>query len=143
MTKTCSFATHLLRAHYIINLLCFRQLFDDFLLLMLSIILYWNDLKEFHGYMLLWSLITCWYYALWLKMNAGLNYDYLLKLHILQQSRKTIFEEMASSSDVVKPEVFDGANFKRWQAKTKLWLTDLKLSGSSQILQCFLWKPLR
>lgn len=34
---------------------------------------------------------------------------------------------MASSSDVIKPEVFDGASFKRWQCKTRMWLTDLKL----------------
>ena len=58
---------------------------------------------------------------------AGINFDYVLKLHLLQQSTKPIYREMASSLDVVKPEVFDGANFKRWQAKTKLWLTDLRL----------------
>lgn len=34
---------------------------------------------------------------------------------------------MASSSDVIKPEAFDGASFKRWQIKTRMWLTDLKL----------------
>jgi hypothetical protein len=45
---------------------------------------------------------------------------------ILQQSRKPI-RIMASSSDVIKPEAFDGASFKRWQIKTRMWLTDLKL----------------
>jgi hypothetical protein len=45
---------------------------------------------------------------------------------ILQQSRKPI-RVMASSSDVIKPEAFDGASFKRWQIKTRMWLTDLKL----------------
>jgi hypothetical protein len=45
---------------------------------------------------------------------------------ILQQSRKPI-RIMASSSDVIKPEAFDGASFKRWQIKTLMWLTDLKL----------------
>jgi len=44
----------------------------------------------------------------------------------LKQSRKTICA-MASNSDVIKPEVFDGASFKRWQIKTRMWLTDLKL----------------
>jgi predicted membrane protein len=44
----------------------------------------------------------------------------------LQQSRKPI-RIMASSSDVIKPEVFDGASFKCWQIKTHMWLTDLKL----------------
>jgi hypothetical protein len=34
---------------------------------------------------------------------------------------------MASSSDVIKPKAFDGASFKRWQIKTRMWLTDLKL----------------
>jgi hypothetical protein len=34
---------------------------------------------------------------------------------------------MASSSEVIKPEVFDGASFKHWQIKTRMWLTDLKL----------------
>lgn len=34
---------------------------------------------------------------------------------------------MASFLGVVKTEVFDSVNFKRLQAKTKLWLTDLKL----------------
>jgi hypothetical protein len=45
---------------------------------------------------------------------------------ILQQSRKPI-RIMASSSDVIKPEAFDDASFKRWQIKTRMWLTDLKL----------------
>jgi hypothetical protein len=45
---------------------------------------------------------------------------------ILQQSRKPI-RIMASSSDVIKPEAFDGVSFKRWQIKTRMWLTDLKL----------------
>ena len=44
----------------------------------------------------------------------------------LQQSRKPI-RIMASSSDVIKLEAFDGASFKRWQIKTRMWLTDLKL----------------
>jgi hypothetical protein len=44
----------------------------------------------------------------------------------LQQSRKPICI-MASSSDVIKPESFDDASFKRWQIKTRMWLTDLKL----------------
>jgi hypothetical protein len=44
----------------------------------------------------------------------------------LQQSRKPI-RIMASSSDVIKPEAFDGASFKRWQIKIRMWLTDLKL----------------
>jgi hypothetical protein len=44
----------------------------------------------------------------------------------LQQSRKPI-RIMASSSDVIKPEAFDGTSFKRWQIKTCMWLTDLKL----------------
>jgi hypothetical protein len=44
----------------------------------------------------------------------------------LQQSRKPI-HIMAFSSDVIKPEVFDDASFKRWQIKTRMWLTDLKL----------------
>jgi hypothetical protein len=44
----------------------------------------------------------------------------------LQQSRKPI-RIMASSSDVIKPEEFDGASFKRWQIKIRMWLTDLKL----------------
>jgi hypothetical protein len=34
---------------------------------------------------------------------------------------------MVSSFDVIKPEAFDGASFKRWQIKTHMWLTDLKL----------------
>ena len=37
----------------------------------------------------------------------------------LQQSRKPI-RIMASSSDVIKPEAFDGASFKRWQIKTRM-----------------------
>jgi hypothetical protein len=45
---------------------------------------------------------------------------------ILQQSRKQS-HIMASSSDVIKPEAFDGASFKRCQIKTRMWLTDLKL----------------
>jgi hypothetical protein len=45
---------------------------------------------------------------------------------ILQQSRKPI-RIMASSSDVIKHEAFDGASFKHWQIKTRMWLTDLKL----------------
>jgi hypothetical protein len=45
---------------------------------------------------------------------------------ILQQSRKPI-PLMASSSDAIKPEAFDGASFKRWQIKNHMWLTDLKL----------------
>jgi hypothetical protein len=44
----------------------------------------------------------------------------------IQHSRKPI-RIMASSSDVIKPEVFDGASFKRRQIKTHMWLTDLKL----------------
>jgi hypothetical protein len=44
----------------------------------------------------------------------------------LQQSRKPICI-MASSSDVIKPEAFDDASFRRWQIKTRMWLTDLKL----------------
>jgi hypothetical protein len=44
----------------------------------------------------------------------------------LQQSKKLI-RIMAYSSDVIKPEAFDGASLKRWQIKTRLWLTDLKL----------------
>jgi hypothetical protein len=44
----------------------------------------------------------------------------------LQQSRKPI-HIMASSSDVIKPKAFDDASFKRWQIKTGMWLTDLKL----------------
>jgi hypothetical protein len=44
----------------------------------------------------------------------------------LQQSRKPI-RTMASSSDFIKPETFDGASFKRWHIKTRMWLTDLKL----------------
>jgi hypothetical protein len=44
----------------------------------------------------------------------------------LQQSRKPI-RIMASSSDVIKPKAFDGASFKRWQIKTRMWLTGLKL----------------
>jgi hypothetical protein len=43
---------------------------------------------------------------------------------ILQQSRKP-FRVMASSSDVIKSEVFDSTSFKRWQIKTRMWLTDL------------------
>jgi hypothetical protein len=46
----------------------------------------------------------------------------------LQQSRKPI-RIMASSSDVIKPEAFDGACFKRWQIKTRMWLTDLNYFG--------------
>jgi hypothetical protein len=45
---------------------------------------------------------------------------------ILQQSRKPI-RIMASCSDIIKPEAFDGASFKRWKIKTRMWLTDLKL----------------
>ena len=45
---------------------------------------------------------------------------------ILQQSKKPI-RIMDSSSDVIKSEAFDGASFKRWQIKTRMWLTDLKL----------------
>jgi hypothetical protein len=45
---------------------------------------------------------------------------------ILQQSRKPI-RIMDSSSDVIKPEAFDDASFKRWQIKTRMWLTYLKL----------------
>jgi hypothetical protein len=50
----------------------------------------------------------------------------------LQQSRKPI-PVMASSSDVIKPEAFDGASFKRWQIKTRMWLTDLKLFLGSDV----------
>ena len=50
----------------------------------------------------------------------------------LQQSRKPI-RIMASSSDVIKPEAFDGASFKRWQIKTHMWLTDLKLFLGSDV----------
>jgi hypothetical protein len=45
---------------------------------------------------------------------------------ILKQSKKPI-RVMAFSSDVIKPEAFDSASFKRWQIKTRMWLTDLKL----------------
>ena len=45
---------------------------------------------------------------------------------ILQQLRKPIVA-MASSSDVIKPEPFNNPCFKRWQIKTRMWLTDLKL----------------
>ncbi|XP_062213861.1 uncharacterized protein LOC133914915 [Phragmites australis] len=34
---------------------------------------------------------------------------------------------MAAHSDVIKPDAFDGTCFKRWQIKTRMWLTDLKL----------------
>jgi hypothetical protein len=44
----------------------------------------------------------------------------------IQHSRKPI-RIMTSSSDVIKPEAFDGASFKRRQTKTRMWLTDLKL----------------
>jgi hypothetical protein len=44
----------------------------------------------------------------------------------LKHSRKPI-RIMAYSSDVIKPEAFDDASFKRWQIKTRMWLTDLKL----------------
>uniref|UniRef100_A0A8R7QWU1 DUF4219 domain-containing protein n=2 Tax=Triticum urartu TaxID=4572 RepID=A0A8R7QWU1_TRIUA len=61
-------------------------------------------------------------------MKLGFNtLNNLLKLHIFQQSRKPLFEEMPSRSDVIKPDVFDGTNFNRWQAKTKMWLMDQKL----------------
>jgi hypothetical protein len=56
------------------------------------------------------------------KYNRSMSLIYL----ILQQSRKPI-RIMASSSDVIKPEAFNGASFKRWQIKTRMWLTDLKL----------------
>jgi hypothetical protein len=45
---------------------------------------------------------------------------------ILHQSRKPK-RIMVSSSDVIKPKAFDDASFKRWQIKTRMWLTDLKL----------------
>ncbi|XP_062233471.1 uncharacterized protein LOC133930757 [Phragmites australis] len=32
-----------------------------------------------------------------------------------------------SSSDAIKPERFDGTGFKRWQARTRLWLMELGL----------------
>ena len=126
MARTMSFATSLLRALEHLNYLSF-MLDSVVLIIMLSIVLYLDDLEEFHEFMLLWSFKFYWNYALMLINFAGFNSEILLKLHFLQQSRKPIFEEMALSSDVVKPEVFDGANFKRWQAKTKLWLTDLRL----------------
>jgi hypothetical protein len=44
----------------------------------------------------------------------------------LQQSKKPL-RIMASSSDVIKPEAFDGTSFKRWQIKTRMWLIDIKL----------------
>ena len=34
---------------------------------------------------------------------------------------------VASSADVMRPDRFSGANFRRWQSKAKLWLNDLKL----------------
>ena len=63
---------------------------------------------------------------------------YMLYLsQIIQQSRNPIFaSEMASSSssalppsssDAIKPECFDGTGFKRWQARTRLWLMELGL----------------
>jgi hypothetical protein len=56
------------------------------------------------------------------KYNGSMS---LISL-ILQQSRKPK-RIMTSSSDVIKPEAFDGASFKSWQIKTRMWLTDLKL----------------
>jgi hypothetical protein len=63
-----------------------------------------------------------------IKIYNIFKYDASISLIslILQQSRKQS-RVMASSSDVIKPEAFDGASFKRWQIKTRMWLTDLKL----------------
>ncbi|KAM0868351.1 hypothetical protein ACQ4PT_041378 [Festuca glaucescens] len=33
----------------------------------------------------------------------------------------------APNADVMRPERFSGANFRRWQSRAKLWLNDLKL----------------
>jgi hypothetical protein len=48
----------------------------------------------------------------------------LISLKVQQCRKETC--TMASSSHVIKSEVFDGACFKRSQIKTCMWLTDLK-----------------
>jgi hypothetical protein len=51
-------------------------------------------------------------------------------LHYLQQSRNPRMASSSSAvphSDAIKPEVFDGTGFKRWQARTRLWLMELGL----------------
>ena len=53
------------------------------------------------------------------------SFGKLLKRNLKQQSRK--LRVMAAHSDVIKPDAFDGTCFKRWQIKTRMWLTDLKL----------------
>lgn len=50
-------------------------------------------------------------------------------LHFIQQSRNPSMASSSSApnSDAIKPEVFDGTSFKRWQARTRLWLMELGL----------------
>lgn len=78
----------------------------------LSILFFLDDLEELYDYMLIWSFILWWNYALMLFKFAGINFESLLKPLFLQQFRKPTSEEMASLSDVIKLEVFDGANLK-------------------------------
>lgn len=57
----------------------------------------------------------------------GDNFEFAqLSSHVDNLHVKPICE-MASSSDVIKPEVFNGVCFKRWHIKTRMWLTDLTL----------------
>lgn len=115
IARIMSFATSLLKALFNIKHLSFMLVYGVLLIFMISILLSLDGLKDFNGYKFLWPFKICWYYALLLVINVGYISESLLKLHIIQQSRKPSFDrEMASSSDVVKPKVFDGANFKRW-----------------------------
>ncbi|KAJ1268195.1 hypothetical protein BS78_07G118700 [Paspalum vaginatum] len=86
--------------------------------------------------MLLFVAVACTYgfYLSYMLVLFGIRifnlFKYIGSISLIslkpQQSRKPI-REMALSSDVIKPEVFDGACFKRRQIKTRMWLTDLKL----------------
>ncbi|XP_062179609.1 uncharacterized protein LOC133884273 isoform X1 [Phragmites australis] len=76
-------------------------------------------------------VIYCFYYLL-----RGICIYMLFISHIFQQSRNPIASVMASSSsfvpppsssDAIKPESFDGTGFKRWQARTRLWMMELGL----------------
>lgn len=97
IAKILSFATSLLRAHILFKNLSFMLVHGELLIFMISMVLSLDGLKDFHGYMFLWPFKICWYYVVLSHNYARFNYDYLLKPHIIQQSRKPTFEEMASS----------------------------------------------
>lgn len=57
------------------------------LLYELSILFFLDDLEELHDYMLIWSFILCWNYALMLFKFARINFESLPKPLFLQQKQ--------------------------------------------------------